>query len=526
MYYTIAISNNTFTITQEERKQQSHDFAKDTLQKLQQILRQELSYAQDGSAFSRLTKETLTSKIKELSAQISERYLQKYRALPWFIQWLESLLPFQTTLQKVSELQAWIDHFTPPRTALFPIPIEVTGLVLDHLSVRELTEIRLVNRQAAKQASLAIHRRAFLFDYQKGSCHKSHFKRLFEAISYAEKNRLVPPTLIAYRETHSFFLFWKFQAKKVDLERTLVNLKYAQSNEIIAFTSDENALNLPHSEQLYHLLLRSTKVAGIAPSLIEVKDRSLHRAASRGLPNQVALLLRHGAIASRVFQGMPALVKASTGGKKEVVELLLAHGEDPNSAAENGSPALHFAAQGGHIQTMNVLLANGATINARGWHGRSALVFAATEGKNEAVQALLIQGIDPQIAANNGSQALHFAAQKGRTETVGILLDHAVAINSLGANSRTALLFAAEAGENSVVELLLQRGADPTITDLHGSLPLHFAAQKGHIDCVKSLLAYTPDINIPGAGGLTALEFAQEASQELVVELLLTAGAH
>lgn len=526
MYYTIAISNNTFIITQEACKQQSHDFAKDTLQKLQQILRQELTYAQDGSAFSKLKKEELLGKIKNLSSEISERYLQKYRSLPWLIKWFESILPFQTTRQKVTQLQEWIQQFTPPRTTVFPVPSDVTGLVFDYLSVRELSEIRLVNQQAAKLASLAIERRAFLFDYQRGSCHKSHLKRLFEAVSYAEDNDLIQENLISYRESSYAFLFWKLKTKKVDLERTLVNLKYAQSNDIITLVSDNSALELPHSEQLYRFLLQSTKVAAIAPSLIEAKDRTLHRAALLGFTHQVALLLRHGATASRFFHGLQALVAASKEGKKEVVELLLAHGEDPNLAAENGSSALHYAAQRGQTETMDVLLANGAQINARGWQGRSALVFAAADGKNEAVQLLLMRGIDPKLASNNGSQAIHFAAQKGKAASVRILLDHAVAINSLGVNSRTALLFAAEEGKENVVELLLQRGADPTIAEVHGSLPLHFAAQRGHVECVRLLLEYMPDINVPGAGGLTALEFAQEAGQEIVVELLVHAGAH
>ena len=60
------------------------------------------------------------------------------------------------------------------------------------------------------------------------------------------------------------------------------------------------------------------------------------------------------------LEGDTALIGASLNGRKEVVELLIAHGEDVNHANQSADTALINASNNGHTEIAELLCKHGA----------------------------------------------------------------------------------------------------------------------------------------------------------------------
>jgi len=109
---------------------------------------------------------------------------------------------------------------------------------------------------------------------------------------------------------------------------------------------------------------------------------------------------------------------------------------------ENGATAFFRASQSGDIALMNLLLAHGADPNIATTLHVTALQVAAGIGWVEgityewsedatlaAVKMLLDLGLDPNAQADTGRTALHGAAHKGRPAVVQLLVDHGAKLN-------------------------------------------------------------------------------------------------
>ena len=88
--------------------------------------------------------------------------------------------------------------------------------------------------------------------------------------------------------------------------------------------------------------------------------------------------------------GNTALHNAASGGKLEVLELLLARGADTENTTEEGSrTALHEAALAGELPAVQMLLAAGVNLNSKDEYGETPLFKASSAGEAEVVRALL-----------------------------------------------------------------------------------------------------------------------------------------
>lgn len=121
-----------------------------------------------------------------------------------------------------------------------------------------------------------------------------------------------------------------------------------------------------------------------------------------------------------------ALSLACSGGRLEVVEILLNHGANREHRNVSDYTPLSLAASGGYVNIIELLLQNGAEINSRTGSklGISPLMLAAMNGHTSAVRLLLNQGsdINAQIETNRNT-ALTLACFQGRHEVVSLLLD-------------------------------------------------------------------------------------------------------
>jgi ankyrin repeat protein len=89
------------------------------------------------------------------------------------------------------------------------------------------------------------------------------------------------------------------------------------------------------------------------------------------------------------------LHSAASGGNKEVVELLIAHGAEVNAKVDHiiffdqsYFTPLHYAAQGGHKEVVEVLLAHGADVTAKSVKGKTPLKLAEEAGHQDIVDLL------------------------------------------------------------------------------------------------------------------------------------------
>ena len=111
---------------------------------------------------------------------------------------------------------------------------------------------------------------------------------------------------------------------------------------------------------------------------------------------------------------------ATRKGHKDVVQLLLDRGADPNKANEDGGTQLHSAASGGHIAVVQLLLDRGADPNKADIWEWTPLHRAVEYGRKDVVQLLLDRGANPNLENRNGKTSISLARD---TDIVNLLTE-------------------------------------------------------------------------------------------------------
>ena len=181
---------------------------------------------------------------------------------------------------------------------------------------------------------------------------------------------------------------------------------------------------------------------------------------------------------------------------KNIIELLIANGADPNSKDKIGASPLHLSTDIGDkgIIMMETLIANGADPNVRNKWNETPLMSAAWLGYKATAKALIARGADPNAIRDDGWTALHLVAWSGY-------------------NKETAEALIAGGAKLNVIEILY-----------YGATPLHLASRKGNKDVAEVLIDYGADTNILNNEGQTALEIATIEGQESFVQFLHSKG--
>ncbi len=109
-------------------------------------------------------------------------------------------------------------------------------------------------------------------------------------------------------------------------------------------------------------------------------------------------------------KGVPVLVAAIRNNSPATGEILLNRGADPNSISDDrGTTALMEAASLGNRDVVDMLLSHGANPDIRSKSGRTALMLAVSEGKRDVAEALLSSGADREIVDDLGMKAGGYA---------------------------------------------------------------------------------------------------------------------
>ena len=258
---------------------------------------------------------------------------------------------------------------------------------------------------------------------------------------------------------------------------------------------------------------------------------------------------------------------------RDLVEELLAQGEDPNVLECSGWSPLAVAADNGSVAMVEALLRAGASLDLKNPEdGYTALHLSAADGNVEVTEVLLAAALSnnmegtisspsardmapcsretecgasssPSRAAavntrkaspapavveamnNDGGRPLHLAACYNRVQVMEVLLGAGADVDSRDKGGGTPLFYAAKQDNAEAVMTLLKAGASPDIKHSCGYGALHVAMRRPAAAVVKALIAAGASPGIGGEKGPTPLHYACESNARGTVEALLRAGA-
>merc|ERR1711992_391301 len=122
---------------------------------------------------------------------------------------------------------------------------------------------------------------------------------------------------------------------------------------------------------------------------------------------------------------------ACSGGRYEVVEILLSRGANKEHRNVSDYTPLSLAASGGYTNIIKLLLDMGSDINAQIETNRNtALTLACFQGRHEVVSLLLDRKANVEHRAKTGLTPLMEAASGGYTEVGRVLLDKGADVNA------------------------------------------------------------------------------------------------
>merc|ERR1719300_1358261 len=256
-------------------------------------------------------------------------------------------------------------------------------------------------------------------------------------------------------------------------------------------------------------------------------DTPLSLACSGGRFEVVEVLLSRGANKEhRNVSDYTPLSLAASGGYTNIIKLLLAHGAEINSrtGSKLGISPLMLAAMNGHTAAVKLLLDMGSDINAQIETNRNtALTLACFQGRHEVVSLLLDRKANVEHRAKTGLTPLMEAASGGFVDVGRVLLDKNADVNAppVPSSRDTALTIAADKGHYRFVELLLSRGAQVDVRNKKGNSSLWLAANGGHLDVVQLLYSAGADIDSQDNRKVSCLMAAFRKGHSKVVKWLV-----
>jgi uncharacterized protein len=209
---------------------------------------------------------------------------------------------------------------------------------------------------------------------------------------------------------------------------------------------------------LLHILLQ----AGADPCMRSSPKgiTALHMAARVGSAETCELLISRAdmLLEAKDAGERPALMYAAGSGRLQIVQLLLKHGADINTADTSWSTPLIVATLQQHVEVALCLLKAGADVNAVDCTGRSAWMVAVQLNSIALAESLLDHGADINTENNERDNILFKAAQLGHVSMMELLVERGLSITALNKYNHTLLMVAAWHAHTHVAEWLVQRG--------------------------------------------------------------------
>lgn len=204
------------------------------------------------------------------------------------------------------------------------------------------------------------------------------------------------------------------------------------------------------------------------------------------------LLLAHGADPNQAWasDGSTTLYAAlQWATSSRGILWLLEHGAQPDPVfAENGETPLHVVARRWDVAVAEALVERGADVSRRRNDGRTAYAIAEFNGNRSVADFLLQHGASSELHPVDQLVALCSRGDRKAAQALRAA-DPSIATR-IQSEHYAALYQAAERGDTNAIEALLDTGFDPDRGDEEiGKTALHCAAMAGQADAVRLLLA-------------------------------------
>lgn len=434
-----------------------------TLSKINQIVEKKMTYSSpERDRYSELSEEELLESLKEISLNIDT--LTSHPKLKKIFQKEQLVVELKKRI---------IKQITSP---LADLPPEVICNILKYLDLSDRVSFSQLNKRIKEIVGNFMLSYTQKIGYKGGDVAEAgkYLNELCKEVKELKRECFIPKNCWAYKEIRNSTL--------LDVEKTLENLNNLSFKEIFdIFTTTQ--IYCSSFEKIRNRLIEKIQFAS-----------SLENQPLKEIAKVLELSVKHD--------------------QKEIVEMLLRLGVDPNTALPSGCYPLHWAAMGGFVDIIKLLIDKGANINQKTSQQNTVLTFACQgitiHGSNDSttpgerkgppnaslVKYLLEQGADPNVLDSDGMVPLHWAARGGFSDIIRLLIEYKVPIDARSRKGITALGHACGIHDTTfrgwwspsyepnpeVVELLLSHGANPCNVNLGD-------AQRSAQDILKASLS-------------------------------------
>eukprot|EP00050_Salpingoeca_kvevrii_P000859 m.157568 g.157568 ORF g.157568 m.157568 type:complete len:409 (-) comp10232_c0_seq2:127-1353(-) len=194
---------------------------------------------------------------------------------------------------------------------------------------------------------------------------------------------------------------------------------------------------------------------------------------------------------------------AVVNGHKEMVQLLLDRGADPECVNYRGFSLLHSAAFMGHTDMVKLLLQRKAKINMRSCRlGYTPLHSSVYKQRVGTAKFLLANGAEVNTQSLQLAHSpLQTAAYFDDVELIDVLLEHGANIGAQDQRGDSPLHTAAWFQRTAAVKLLLARGANPNMRNKSGATPLLRTVSYTKVATARALLEFGVDSSVKDTSG-------------------------
>jgi len=187
---------------------------------------------------------------------------------------------------------------------------------------------------------------------------------------------------------------------------------------------------------------------------------------------------------------------------------------------------LHNATIARDSSRIEYLLKRGARIDARDTEQQTPLIVAAKGGDLSVMNGLLEYKANPNAKDNDGWTAAMHAVRSNEPKVFRLLGKHKADFNLFNKEGVTALAMAVNDNKANAAVAMLDNKANPNLAMGAGKYnALMLAVSKGNLVMAQTLLQYKANPNARNAAGVTPLMIAAHKNQDMIISLLLKAGA-